>query len=84
MIKWIPFEPLIKVLLQGHIKDEDWAVVDSRDRSTTTYMANKLGLQYSSMTRYLQPGAMVSAYKADEFAIRLRTASYTYLGNGFL
>jgi hypothetical protein len=84
MIKWIPFEPLIKVLLQGHIKDEDWAVVDSRDRSTVTYMATKLGLQYSSMTRYLQPGAMVSAYKADEFAIRLRTASYTYLGNGFL
>ena len=84
MIKWIPFEPLIKVLLQGHIKDEDWAVADSRDRSTVTYMATKLGLQYSSMTRYLQPGALVSAYKADEFAIRLRIASYTYLGNGFL
>ena len=84
MIKWIPFEPLIKVLLQGHIKDEDWAVVDSRDRSTVTYMATKLGLQYSSMTRYLQPGALVSAYKADEFAIRLRNAPYAYLGNGFL
>jgi hypothetical protein len=47
-------------------------------------MANKLGLQYSSMTRYLQPGAKINAYKADEFAIRLRIAPYTYLGNGFL
>ena len=84
MIKWIPFEPLIEVLLQGHIKDEDWAVVDSRDRSTITYMANKLGLQHSSMSRYLEPGAKINAYKADEFAIRLRIASHTYLGNGFL
>jgi hypothetical protein len=84
MIKWIPFEPLIKVLLQGHIKDEDWAVVDSRDRSTITYMANKLGLQYSSMARYLEPDAKINAYKADEFAIRLRNAPYAYLGNGFL
>ena len=84
MIKWIPFEPLIKVLLQGHIKDEDWAVVDSRDRSTVTYMALRLGLQYTSMTRYLKPGAMVSAYKADEFAIRLRIASNTHLGYGVL
>jgi len=84
MIKWLPFEPLIKVLLQGHIKDEDWAVIDSRDRSTITYMATKLGLQYSSMSRYLEPGAKINAYKADEFAIRLRIASYAYLGNGVL
>jgi len=84
MIKWLPFEPLVKVLLQGHIKDEDWAVADSRDRSTITYMANKLGLQYSSMSRYLEPGAKINAYKADEFAIRLRIASYTYLGCGVL
>ena len=51
---------------------------------STTDLATKLGLQYSSMTRYLQPGALVSAYKADEFAIRLRNAPYAYLGNGFL
>ena len=84
MVKWLPAEPLIKVLKQGHIKDEDWAVVDSRDRSTITYMANKLGLQHSSMSRYLEPGAKINAYKADEFAISLRIASHTYLGNGFL
>jgi len=84
MVMWLPFEPLIKILLQGHIKDEDWAIPTSRDRSTTTYMATKLGLQYSSMSRYLEPGATVSAYKADEFAIRLRIASYTHLGDGFL
>ncbi len=84
MVMWLPFEPLLKVLERGHIKDEDWAIVDSRDRGLTTYMANRLGLQYTSMTRYLKPGAMVSAYKADEFAIRLRNASNTYLGYGVL
>jgi len=84
MVMWLPFEPLLKVLERGHIKEEDWAIATSRDRGLTTYMALRLGLQYSSMTRYLQPGAMVSAYKADEFAIRLRIASYTYLGNGVL
>jgi hypothetical protein len=84
MVKWLPFEPLLKVLERGHIRDEDWAIVDSRDRGLTTYMANRLGLQYTSMTRYLKPGAMVSAYKADEFAIRLRNASNAYLGYGVL
>jgi len=84
MVKWLPFAPLLKVLEQGHIKDEDWAIATSRDRGLTTYMALRLGLQYTSMTRYLKPGAMVSAYKADEFAIRLRNASNTYLGNGVL
>ena len=84
MVKWLPIEPLLKVLERGHIKEEDWAIVDSRDRGLTTYMANRLGLQYTSMTRYLKPGAMVSAYKADEFAIRLRNASSTYLGYGVL
>jgi phosphoglycolate phosphatase-like HAD superfamily hydrolase len=84
MVMWLPVEPLIKILKQSHIKDEDWAIATSRDRSLTTYMANRLGLQYTSMSRYLEPGAMVSAYKADEFAIRLRIASYTYLGNGVL
>jgi hypothetical protein len=84
MVKWLPIEPLLKVLERGHIKEEDWAIVDSRDRGLTTYMANRLGLQYTSMTRYLKPGAMVSAYKADEFAIRLRNASNAYLGYGVL
>lgn len=84
MVMWLPFEPLLKVLQRGHIKDEDWAIADSRDRSLTTYMALRLGLQYTSMTRYLKPGAKVSAYKADEFAIRLRIASSTYLGYGVL
>ena len=84
MVKWLPVEPLIRVLAQGHVKDEDWAIVDSRDRNLITYMANRLGLQYTSMTRYLKPGAMVSAYKADEFAIRLRNASNAYLGDGVL
>ena len=68
----------------GHIKEEDWAIATSRDRGLVTYMALRLGLQYTSMTRYLKPGAMVSAYKADEFAIRLRIASNTYLGYGVL
>jgi|LakMenEpi03Aug12_release.lakeMendotaPanAssembly.Ray.scaffolds.fasta_scaffold289301_3 hypothetical protein len=84
MVKWLPFEPLLKVLERGHIKEEDWAIATSRDRGLTTYMALRLGLQYTSMTRYLKPGAMVSAYKADEFAIRLRNASNTYLGYGVL
>lgn len=84
MVKWLPAAPLIKVLCQGHVKDEDWAIPTSRDRNLITYMANRLGLQYTSMSRYLKPGAMVSAYKADEFAIRLRTTSYTYLGDGLL
>ena len=84
MVKWLPVEPLIKVLAQGHVKDEDWAIPTSRDRNLVTYMANRLGLQYTSMTRYLKPGAMVSAYKADEFAIRLRNASNAYLGDGVL
>ena len=84
MVMWLPFKPLLKVLLQGHVKDEDWAVVDSRDRSTVTYMATRLGLQYTSMTRYLKPDATISAYKADEFAIRLRTTSYAHLGVGVL
>ena len=84
MVMWLPFEPLLKVLQRGHIKDEDWAIANSRDRGLTTYMALRLGLQYTSMTRYLKPGAMVSAYKADEFAIRLRNASNTYLGYGVL
>jgi hypothetical protein len=47
-------------------------------------MAIKLGLEYTSVARYLEPGATISAYKADEFAIRLRIASYAYLGNGVL
>ena len=84
MVKWLPVEPLMKILAQGHIKDEDWAIPTSRDRNLITYMANRLGLQYTSMTRYLKPGAMVSAYKADEFAIRLRNASNAYLGDGLL
>ena len=84
MVKWLPVEPLIRVLAQGHIKDEDWAIPTSRDRNLITYMANRLGLQYTSMTRYLKPGAMVSAYKADEFAIRLRNASNAHLGDGVL
>ena len=84
MVKWIPAEPLIKVLKQGHIKDEDWAIATSRDRSLITYMAIKLGLEYTSVARYLEPDAKISAYKADEFAIRLRIAPYTHLGNGFL
>jgi len=84
MVMWLPFEPLLKVLERGHIKEEDWAIATSRDRGLTTYMALRLGLQYTSMTRYLKPGAMVSAYKADEFAIRLRIASNTHLGYGVL
>jgi len=84
MVKWLPVEPLMRILAQGHIKDEDWAIPTSRDRNLITYMANRLGLQYTSMTRYLKPGAMVSAYKADEFAIRLRNASNAYLGDGLL
>jgi phosphoglycolate phosphatase-like HAD superfamily hydrolase len=84
MVKWLPAEPLIKVLKQGHIKDEDWAIATSRDRSLITYMATRLNLEYTSVARYLEPGATISAYKADEFAIRLRIASYAYLGNGFL
>ncbi len=84
MVMWLPAEPLIKVLKQGHIKDEDWAIPTSRDRSLITYMAIKLGLEYTSVARYLEPGATISAYKADEFAIRLRIASYAYLGNGVL
>jgi len=84
MVMWLPVEPLLKVLERGHIKEEDWAIATSRDRGLTTYMALRLGLQYTSMTRYLKPGAMVSAYKADEFAIRLRNASNTYLGYGVL
>jgi hypothetical protein len=84
MVKWLPFEPLLKELSQGHIKDEDWAIATSRDRSLIMYMANRLGLQYTSMTRYLKPGAKITAYKADEFAVRLRIAPDTYLGYGIL
>jgi hypothetical protein len=84
MVMWLPVEPLIKVLKQGHIKDEDWAIPTSRDRSLITYMATRLNLEYTSVARYLEPDATISAYKADEFAIRLRTASYAHLGNGFL
>jgi hypothetical protein len=84
MVKWLPAEPLIRVLAQGHIKDEDWAIAESRDRNLITYMSERLGVQYSSLLRYLEPGAKINAYKADEFAIRLRTASSTYLGNGIL
>ena len=84
MVMWLPVEPLIKILKEGHIKDEDWAIATSRDRSLVTYMATRLGLQYTSVTRYLEPGATISAYKADEFAIRLRTASYAHLGDGVL
>lgn len=80
MVKWIPAEPLIKVLEQGLMKNEDWAVATSRDRSKQTQMADKLGLNYNNISRYLEPGAMMNAYKADEFAIRLRTTSNTYLG----
>jgi phosphoglycolate phosphatase-like HAD superfamily hydrolase len=84
MVMWLPFEPLLEVLKQSHIKDEDWAIPTSRDRSLVTYLANRLGLQYTSVARYIEPGATISAYKADEFAIRLRIASYAHLGNGFL
>lgn len=84
MVKWLPAEPLIKVLKQGHIKDEDWAIATSRDRSLITYMATRLGVEYTSVARYTEPDALISAYKADEFAIRLRIAPYTHLGNGFL
>ena len=84
MVKWLPAEPLLKVLLQSHVKNEDWAIVDSRDRSTITYMAARLGIEYSSMRRYVEPNAKINAYKGDEFAIRLRIASHAYLGNGFL
>jgi hypothetical protein len=84
LVKWIPAEPLIKYLAQGHIKDEDWAIAASRDRSLINYMASKIGIQYTSMTRYMQPGAKINAYKGDEYAIRLRNTPYAYLGDGVL
>ena len=84
MVKWIPAEPLMRVLAHGHIKDEDWAIATSRDRSLLTYMGQKLGINYTAIARYIKPGAKINAYKADEFAIRLRTTPHTYLGDGLL
>ena len=84
MVKWLPAEPLIRYLAAGHVKDEDWAIATSRDRHLVNYMAMRLGLQYTSMTRYMQPGARINAYKADEYAIKLRHTPNAYLGVGVL
>jgi 5'-3' exonuclease len=42
------------------------------------------GTDYNSLTYWLRPGAMMNVYKADEYAIRLRTTSNAYLGNKLL
>ena len=84
MVDFVPAKPLIDYLGQNLIKNEDWAVVTSRDRSAQTQMAAKLGTDYNSLTYWLRPGAMMNVYKADEYAIRLRTTSNAYLGNKLL
>ncbi len=84
MVDFVPAKPLIDYLGQNLIKNEDWAVVTSRDRSAQTQMAAKLGTDYNSLTYWLRPGAMMNVYKADEYAIRLRTTSNAYLGDKFL
>jgi len=84
MVDFVPTKPLIDYLKQNLVKNEDWAVVTSRDRSAQTQMAAKLGTDYNSLRYWLRPGAMMNAYKADEFAIRMRTTSNAYLGNKFL
>jgi len=84
MVDFVPAKPLIDYLGQNLIKNEDWAVVTSRDRSAQTQMAAKLGTDYNSLTYWLRPGAMMNVYKADEYAIRLRTTPNAYLGNKFL
>jgi hypothetical protein len=84
MVNFVPVKPLIDYLKQNLIKNEDWAVVTSRDRSAQTQMAAKLGTDYNSLTYWLRPGAMMNVYKADEYAIRLRTTPNAYLGNKLL
>lgn len=84
MVNFVPAKPLIDYLKQNLIKNEDWAVVTSRDRSAQTQMAAKLGTDYNSLTYWLRPGAMMNVYKADEYAIRLRTTPNAYLGNKLL
>ena len=84
MVDFVPVKPLIDYLKQNLIKNEDWAVVTSRDRSAQTQMATKLGTDYNSLRYWLRPGAMINVYKADEYAIRLRTTPNAYLGNKFL
>lgn len=84
MVDFVPVKPLIDYLKQNLIKNEDWAVVTSRDRSAQTQMATKLGTDYNSLRYWLRPGAMMNVYKADEYAIRLRTTSNAYLGDKFL
>lgn len=84
MVKWLPAAPLIQYLAIGHVKDEDWAIATSRDRHLVMYMAERLGLKYTSMVRYMQPNARINAYKADEYAIKLRHTPYAYLGVGVL
>ena len=84
MVSFVSAKPLIDYLSQNLYKNEDWAVATSRDRSAQTQMAAKLGLDYNSLTYWLRPGAEMNVYKADEYAIRLRTTPNTYLGYGFL
>lgn len=84
MVKWIPAEPLIKFLQQSLFNNDDWSIPTSRDRSAQTQMANRLGVGYNDMTRYMKPGAMMNAYIADKYAIALRPTPNTYLGPIFL
>ena len=84
MVSFVPAKPLIDYLAQSLYKNEDWAVATSRDRSAQTQMAAKLGLDYNSLTYWLRPGAEMNVYKADEYAIRLRTTPNAYLGNKLL
>jgi len=71
MIRWLPAKPLTDYLDSKVPKDkDDWGVPNQPKKTYFDEMGAIIGVDDAGVRVLCQPGKLISAYKADEFAIR--------------